>query len=77
MVRIANTVTLESIFVDIMDEVLEFVPEADHAVLLEQILQKLFDSGYELKELYGYNDEIDSILSEMYQCLEEEEYDIE
>ena len=65
-------VNLETIFIDVIDEVLDFVPEADHYQLLGQIVQKLTDDGYNLKVLYGHNDELDDALNHIY---EEDSYE--
>lgn len=67
-----SKVSLEDIFMDIMNEVKEFIPEADHLEMYEQVIQKLADDGYDLNVLYGFDDIVDQALDHI--C---DEYDNE
>lgn len=66
-------VDFETVFMDIIEEVLDFTPSADHQALLEQITQKLADDGhYDLKILYDHNEELNEALNHIF---EEEVFD--
>lgn len=69
------TVKLETFFLDMIEPVKEYVSEADHYELMEQIVQCLTDSGYNLKVLYGHDDTLDEALNHVYGTYDDEDED--
>lgn len=72
-------ISLDELFFDFLDAVKPHVPESDHSFLCLDILRKLEDDGYDLKDLHGHDDVVDEALEEIFPDLgnydEDGEYD--
>lgn len=71
-----TVVKLESFFLDMIEPIKEYVSEADHYELMEQVVQYLTDAGYNLKILYGHDDNLDSALDCVYGVYEDNDEDM-
>lgn len=55
-------VELGTVFIDVFEVVKKYVPESDIRLMLEELISNMIDEGYELEDLYGEDDLLDSVL---------------